>query len=75
MRVAGLENAAEWLNKQLEKEISDMTLEDAVPLARAFSHYLNLTGIAETHHRLNNMPFFFLSIQKFTLLFFSDDLI
>ena len=59
MRMAGVENAAEWLTKQLEQEISNMTLEEAVPLARAFSHYLNLTGIAETHHRLDSIIFFF----------------
>lgn len=29
-----------------------MNLEEALTLARAFSHYLNLMGIAETHHRL-----------------------
>eukprot|EP00250_Pteridium_aquilinum_P033931 c6677_g1_i1 orf=354-3539(-) len=52
MRMAGIEHAAEWLSKQLEQEISNMTLEEAGPLARAFSHYLSLTGIAETHHRV-----------------------
>lgn len=52
MRMAGVEHAAEWLSKQLEQEISNMTLEEAGPLARAFSHYLSLTGIAETHHRV-----------------------
>eukprot|EP00249_Psilotum_nudum_P025001 c29345_g1_i1 orf=511-3756(-) len=52
MREANMEDAAEWLSKQLEKELSSMTLEEAVPLARAFSHYLNMLGIAETHHRL-----------------------
>ncbi|KAI5058436.1 hypothetical protein GOP47_0026606 [Adiantum capillus-veneris] len=52
MRMVGLEDAAEWLSKQLQQEISNMTLEEAVPLARAFSHYLSLTGIAETHHRV-----------------------
>ena len=29
-----------------------MSLEEALTLARAFSHFLNLMGIAETHHRL-----------------------
>lgn len=52
MRTAGVEDAADWLSRQLEKEISSMTLEEAGPLARAFSHYLNLMGIAETHHRV-----------------------
>ncbi|KAJ1398530.1 Pyruvate/Phosphoenolpyruvate kinase-like domain superfamily [Sesbania bispinosa] len=43
---------AELLEKQLASELSKMTLEDALTLARAFSHYLNLMGIAETHHRV-----------------------
>lgn len=51
MRMAGIENMAELLEKQLASEISKMTLEEALTLARAFSHYLNLMGIAETHHR------------------------
>jgi phosphoenolpyruvate carboxylase len=51
MRTAGIENMAELLEKRLASEISKMTLEEALTLARAFSHYLNLTGIAETHHR------------------------
>ncbi|XP_058217117.1 phosphoenolpyruvate carboxylase 4-like [Rhododendron vialii] len=33
--------------------MSKMTLEEALTLARAFSHYLNLVGIAKTHHRLH----------------------
>ena len=52
MRMAKVDHAAEWLSKQLEKELKGMELEEAVPLARAFSHYLNLMGIAETHHRV-----------------------
>ncbi|KAG6548357.1 hypothetical protein Mapa_010136 [Marchantia paleacea] len=52
MRLAGVTDAADYLSKQLEKEVSTMELEDAVPLARTFSHYLNLMGIAETHHRV-----------------------
>ncbi|RRT34792.1 hypothetical protein B296_00056412 [Ensete ventricosum] len=51
MRSAGMEEMAELLEKQLATDISNMTLEDALSLARAFSHYLNLMGIAETHHR------------------------
>lgn len=46
-----MEEAADLLDKQLATDISKMTLEDALSLARAFSHYLNLMGIAETHHR------------------------
>ncbi|XP_030449295.1 phosphoenolpyruvate carboxylase 4 [Syzygium oleosum] len=52
MRTAGIEDAAELLEKQLASDISKMTLEEALTLARAFSHYLNLMGIAETHHRV-----------------------
>lgn len=51
MRASGIEDTAELLEKQLISEISDMTLEEAFTLSRAFSHYLNLMGIAETHHR------------------------
>lgn len=51
MRLSGIEDTAEVLEKQLALEMSKMTLEEALTLARAFSHYLNLMGIAETHHR------------------------
>ncbi|XP_022881907.1 phosphoenolpyruvate carboxylase 4-like isoform X1 [Olea europaea var. sylvestris] len=53
MRAAGIEDTAELLEKQLAAELSKMTLEEALSLARAFSHYLNLTGIAETHHSVS----------------------
>ncbi|PIA39515.1 hypothetical protein AQUCO_02600164v1 [Aquilegia coerulea] len=59
MRTAGIEATAEQLEKQLASEISDMSLEEALTLGRAFSHYLNLMTIAETHHRVRkarNMP-------------------
>ncbi|KAB2624359.1 phosphoenolpyruvate carboxylase 4-like [Pyrus ussuriensis x Pyrus communis] len=52
MRNAGIEDVAEVLEKQLASEISNMSLEEALILARAFSHYLNLMGVAETHHRV-----------------------
>ncbi|KAK9277264.1 hypothetical protein L1049_006803 [Liquidambar formosana] len=52
MRAAGIEDMAELLEKQLASEISKMTLEEALTLARAFSHCLNLMSIAETHHRV-----------------------
>ncbi|KAF5449407.1 hypothetical protein F2P56_029857 [Juglans regia] len=55
MRMAGIEDMAELLEKQLASEISKMTLEEALTLARAFSHYLNLMGIAETHHRVRKV--------------------
>lgn len=66
MRTAGIEDAAELLEKQLASEISKMTLEEALTLARAFSHYLNLMGIAETHHRVRKS-------RNFTLLSRSCD--
>ncbi|VFQ85484.1 unnamed protein product [Cuscuta campestris] len=50
MRAAGIEDTAELLEKQLASELSNMTFEEALSLARTFSHYLNLMGIAETHH-------------------------
>uniref|UniRef100_A0A7N0UE36 phosphoenolpyruvate carboxylase n=1 Tax=Kalanchoe fedtschenkoi TaxID=63787 RepID=A0A7N0UE36_KALFE len=52
MRLAGVEETAELVEKQLASDISKMNLEEAFMLARAFSHYLNLMGIAETHHRV-----------------------
>ncbi|MED6122200.1 Phosphoenolpyruvate carboxylase 4 [Stylosanthes scabra] len=52
MRQAGIVDMAELLEKQLASELSKMTLEEALTLARAFSHYLTLMGIAETHHRV-----------------------
>ncbi|XP_010262445.1 PREDICTED: phosphoenolpyruvate carboxylase 4-like [Nelumbo nucifera] len=50
MRMAGIEDTAELIEKQMASQISNMTLEEAFSLARAFSHFLNLMGIAETHH-------------------------
>lgn len=57
MRAAGMEDVAEQLEKQLTTEFSKMTLDEAFALARAFSHYLNLMGIAETHHRVSKARF------------------
>jgi phosphoenolpyruvate carboxylase len=51
MRAAGMEDTAAVVERQLETDLAAMPLEDALCLARAFSHYLNLMGIAETHHR------------------------
>ncbi|XP_062015090.1 phosphoenolpyruvate carboxylase 4-like isoform X3 [Rosa rugosa] len=52
MRLAGMEDTTELLEKKQASEISKMSLEEALTLARAFSHYLNLMGIAEVHHRV-----------------------
>ncbi|CAA7036337.1 unnamed protein product [Microthlaspi erraticum] len=55
LRLAGIEDTAELLEKQLTSEIANMSLEEALTLARAFSHFLNLMGIAETHHRVRRV--------------------
>ncbi|KAF8650352.1 hypothetical protein HU200_063970 [Digitaria exilis] len=52
MRAAGMEDTAAVVERQLEADLAAMSLEDALCLARALSHYLNLMGIAETHHRV-----------------------
>ncbi|KAL9276200.1 hypothetical protein ACSQ67_026255 [Phaseolus vulgaris] len=51
MRHEGIEHMAGLLEKRLASELSKMTLEEALTLARAFSHHLTLMGIVETHHR------------------------
>jgi hypothetical protein len=35
-------------------ELMNMGLDEAMPLARALGHYLNLTSIAELHHRYSS---------------------
>ncbi|XP_047053158.1 phosphoenolpyruvate carboxylase 4-like [Lolium rigidum] len=52
MRGAGMEDTAAVVERQLEAELAAMSLEDSLAIARAFSHYLNLTGIAERYHRV-----------------------
>ena len=37
--------------EHLAKILGAMPVEDALPVARAFSHFLNLANIAEQHHR------------------------
>ena len=49
--VAGAQEAAEILEKRMAAELMAMPLQDALPITRACGHYLNLTGIAEIHHR------------------------
>ncbi|KAF6152468.1 hypothetical protein GIB67_035536, partial [Kingdonia uniflora] len=51
MRTVGIENTAELIEKQLALKMSEITLEEALTLIRAFNHYLNLMAITETHHR------------------------
>jgi phosphoenolpyruvate carboxylase len=36
----------------LADELSQLPLDDALPVARAFSHFLHLANIAEQHHRI-----------------------
>jgi phosphoenolpyruvate carboxylase len=36
----------------LAAELSHLTVDTAVPVARAFAHFLNLANIAEQHHRI-----------------------
>ncbi|KAF3525328.1 hypothetical protein F2Q69_00050690 [Brassica cretica] len=55
LRLAGIEDTANLLEKQLTCEISKMPLEEALILARAFTHSLNLMGIADTHHRMHKL--------------------
>ncbi|KAK9091122.1 hypothetical protein Sjap_024299 [Stephania japonica] len=52
LRTAGVEDTAELLEKQMASEMSNMTLQEVFTLGRAFSHFLNVMGIAETHHRV-----------------------
>src|SRR5262252_2259672 len=37
---------------ELAEELSSMPLEAAVPVARAFSHFLQLANVAEQYHRV-----------------------
>jgi len=37
---------------ELADELSAMPVESAVPIARAFSHFLQLANVAEQHHRI-----------------------
>lgn len=46
-----LQEAAEFLCRKLVQEVKGMPLGKALPFARVCGHYLNLTGVAELHHR------------------------
>lgn len=54
MRASGIEDMAVHLEKEIASNLSNMTLEEASTIARAFSQFLAFMGIAETHHRLRN---------------------
>jgi phosphoenolpyruvate carboxylase len=38
--------------RELAGELSRMAVDDALPIARAFAHFLHLANIAEQHHRV-----------------------
>jgi phosphoenolpyruvate carboxylase len=38
--------------EELERLLRDLPVEDALPVARAFAHFLTLANIAEQHHRI-----------------------
>ena len=38
--------------EELADRLSDLPIESAVPIARAFAHFLTLANIAEQHHRV-----------------------
>ena len=42
--------AAAILGEKMSKELMEMPLDHALPVVRAFGHYLNLTSIAEIQH-------------------------
>jgi hypothetical protein len=46
-----LQGASRLLSQRMAEELMNMPLEEAMPLTRALGHYLNLTSIAELHHR------------------------
>ena len=46
-----MQEAAHHLARKMADELMAMPVEEAMPIVRACGHYLNLTSIAETHHR------------------------
>ncbi len=55
-RVRGLAKSARAGNdhdfRSLADELSHVSLDDALPIARAFAHFLHLANVAEQHHRI-----------------------
>lgn len=45
------QEASAFLAHKMSEELSGMPIDEALPITRGFGHYLNLTQIAETHHR------------------------
>ncbi|KAI5435895.1 hypothetical protein KIW84_022355 [Lathyrus oleraceus] len=52
MRQVGIVNMTGMLEKQLTSELSKTMLQEDFTLSRAFSHYLTIMDIDETHHRV-----------------------
>jgi phosphoenolpyruvate carboxylase len=47
--------ASQMLASKMASELFALPLEEALPILRAFGHYLNLTSIAEMHHSVRTM--------------------
>jgi len=52
LEASGDSVGANQIQDRMREEIMAMPLEEALPIVRAFGHYLNLSSIAELHHRL-----------------------
>ncbi|GMH36089.1 hypothetical protein BSKO_03957 [Bryopsis sp. KO-2023] len=61
--------ASEALSRKLVADLSKMPVTKALPLARSCGHYLNLTGIAELHHRVRKSRAGQLSAQSYEEVF------
>jgi phosphoenolpyruvate carboxylase len=61
-RVRGLAKSARGGNdadfQALTRVLEAMSVEEALPVARAFSHFLTLANIAEQHHRIRRRRFY-----------------
>mmetsp|Transcript_15331 Transcript_15331/g.38379 ORF Transcript_15331/g.38379 Transcript_15331/m.38379 type:complete len:1041 (+) Transcript_15331:121-3243(+) len=55
LRMVAETGASDILSDMLQKDLQELPAEQAMPLARACAHYLNLTSIAEVHHRERNL--------------------
>lgn len=51
------QEAAKFLAQKMADELTAMPIDEAMPICRACGHYLNLTSIAETHHRYLQLLF------------------
>lgn len=54
-------DAGRYLAQKMAEELFALPLEEALPILRAYGHYLNLTSIAEQHHsvrttRMDGVP-------------------